>query len=315
MYKRTRVPNACLHGVILVQLALAVLLPILPVSHLLAPVRLGELAEPVFLFIFLLTLVATSIGPGEDSVPLYPVVDPVTLEDPPVLPSLLPKSMNVVVLELSFLFTPVSPGEDTPATFESIFLVAFLLSAVIPILNAFPMLFVVAPEANAGVIVIFVLLLAETMCFVVKPLPHLFIPFYMYKFPDPTRSVIDEFSFLLRLVVPGLLPVSLAHLSGIYQSGLHRIFVIVIFNLGLVLAGDRVEVDTVVGPDHVLHLPLPEVKDCDNPLAVVLDFLALLIRIANLQDIRVKFRLVALLQTVVVSDHVFIVQFEMFLRH
>ena len=147
----------------------SVLLAVQPASLVASSIGPGEDALSLFAIVVVLSFIATAVCPSEHTASVHLIIDPIAIILPAICPGVHTNAMYVIIDELSLISGPVGPVEPAIAVFLSILVLALVACAIRPSLFAMPMLLVLAPVALvAGAIRMIVL--TEAVCLVVLPL-------------------------------------------------------------------------------------------------------------------------------------------------
>ena len=154
---------------ILGQCTFAVLLTIKPSASIDVSIGPEKGTLAMLLVLDVVSLVALTIGPAQDSVAVHLVLSPHAFVLTSILPLIGPLALNVVVFKVSLVAVTVGPCEGAKAHLYALFIVPFELGAVRPTFDAFAVLCVIFPIA-AIQRAILVEIVAVTMGFVIQPL-------------------------------------------------------------------------------------------------------------------------------------------------
>ena len=103
--------------------ALAMLLPVLPLTVVAAAIGPREGAEAVLLVLFVVADVSTAVWPGEVSTTLHFGVDPGAVVGATVGPGIHADAVELIVEEVTFVAALVGPDEFALAGFLAFFVV------------------------------------------------------------------------------------------------------------------------------------------------------------------------------------------------
>mmetsp|Transcript_28618 Transcript_28618/g.56042 ORF Transcript_28618/g.56042 Transcript_28618/m.56042 type:complete len:285 (+) Transcript_28618:971-1825(+) len=182
-----------------------VLFALLPEPFVPPPVCPGELPEPVFSVVVVLSLVLPPVVPLVDSRPVHHAAFPLAFKLPPVLPDVQPGSVDLVLRPLSPIFRTVSPVVYASSLLLSELEVSFKPASFAPLLYTNTVLQVVHPLALIGRLV-FVIVDAVPMGNVLLPLSNIDIPVGVRETTKSLGSVGHPLALERRPVLPPLSP-------------------------------------------------------------------------------------------------------------
>lgn len=179
------------------------LLVVLPAADVLAIVRPLVSALPMLHVIKILAGVRAPIGPGEASLALHFIFNPITCILAAVLPSEVSGPMDVVRVIFSLEKASICPFEYSLAVFGALNVVAFVARAILPRLNAVTMLLVVFPSSNVAAAVD-VLGDADAARFVVLPFSFVDVASYIYDPTAPMTFIVLPEAVIARAIIKDL---------------------------------------------------------------------------------------------------------------
>ena len=190
----------------------AVLLAVEPASLVASPIGPGEDTFSLLAIVVVFTLIATAICPSEHTASVHLIIDPIAIILPAICPGVNTHAMYVIVDELSLISGPVGPVELAIAVLLTILVLAFVACAIRPSLLAMPMLLVLPPVALiAGTICVVVL--TEAMRLVVLPLALVDIPIGVDQSATPVCFVSSPVALIQAAIGPNLHTLAIAQIS------------------------------------------------------------------------------------------------------
>ena len=190
----------------------SVLLPIHPITVVLATVRPGEDTVSLFLIVEVLALVLPTVGPREDATAVHLVIFPLTIVLASIRPGVDTVAVDVILEELAGVRRAVSPEDLTSAVFLSIPVLALVACIIRPDLLAVAMLLILEPVALVARSVR-VVVVSETMCLIVLPFTAVDVAIGVDQPATPIGLVYSPVAFIEGTVYPDLdsLPILAAH--------------------------------------------------------------------------------------------------------
>jgi hypothetical protein len=122
-----------------------VLFAIFPITSIRSAIRPYEFSVSLLLVHNVFTLIFPSVRPDENALPIHFIIPPNAFVLALVSPLVVPKSLNIVDLELSVVLTTIAPNEFAMTMLQPINKIPFITSSVNPSLYTITMLFVVEP--------------------------------------------------------------------------------------------------------------------------------------------------------------------------
>ena len=179
------------------------LFAIVPAAYVLAPITPLECAPALFLVIAVISFIATTVRPRENSITMHLVMLPGPLIEAPISPLVDALPVYIVVLKVACVSRTICPSESAFALFPPIYVVTLEASPIRPDFPAIAMLFVFSPVAFI-LTAIYVLVLAEAMGFIIQPVAFIDVAICVNKPSFAVGSVVSPVALIPGAIRPDL---------------------------------------------------------------------------------------------------------------
>ena len=171
-----------------------------------------ECSIAVFLVFKVVAIVAFTIRPFEDTVPVHLVIFPHSDVLAAVAPLICTFTLDVVVHEVALINIVVAPSEPTEAFFHSFLIVAFEFWSIWPSFDTFAVLSIFLPESSIDCAIL-VEVVTKAISLIVYPLSLVNISIFVKKSTSAIGFAIFPVALIKGSIWPNLDSLALSHVS------------------------------------------------------------------------------------------------------